>query len=155
MAESDGGTQVPVGASITERPQPLRQPAELGPPKRDRLHRHTEPGGQLGIALVDEGKELLARHQQRPGERLRPPLVERPLLEPSGHPEGVQRQSAGETHQRVTLLKLRQREQRRVQVDLVSPGKRDRPALVRDQLHTPIKARGRPLRPPLEKTEPC
>jgi hypothetical protein len=50
----------------------------------------TEPLGERAIVLVGNGRELRGRHQQRPAEALRPPLIERALLEPGSHLEGVQ-----------------------------------------------------------------
>jgi hypothetical protein len=70
-----------------------------------------------------------------------------PGSSPGGDLEGVQRQRACEAHQRVTLLQLRQPEQRRVEVDLVRPGQGDRPALIEDQLHAPSRACGRDPHP--------
>jgi hypothetical protein len=101
----------------------VRRQAELRTPERDLFDRNTERLGQRAIALAGQGKELAARHQQRAGEPLRPPLIERPQLEPGGHLEGGQRQSAGQAHQRLPLPELPELEQRRVELEIVRPSR--------------------------------
>ena len=71
----------------------------IGTPKR--------PASSASLSSAT-ARNSSGRHQQRAGEALRPPLVERPLLEPGRHLEGVQRERAGEAHQRMILLQLGQ-----------------------------------------------
>jgi hypothetical protein len=134
-ALSHGGTQAPPGSSVTRRPEPVApargaRRARAGPARPARQsarparycsgRRRSGPGG---------------RHKQRRGEALRSPLVERSLLQPDGHLEGVQRQRAGEAHRASPSSSSASSSSAGVEVDLVCVGEGDRPALVADQLH--------------------
>ena len=99
------------------RTNPVRLQTKLDLPGGDLLDRHAEVLGQLGIARIDNGEELLGRHRQRACEALPRPLIKTALLKPGGDLEGGQRRRAGEAQQRVTLILLRQLEQRGAEAD--------------------------------------
>jgi hypothetical protein len=59
----------------------------------------------------------------------------------------VQRERAGEPHQRLRLVTLGERLERRVQADPVGLGEGERPAAVKDELHTRLRRDQRGLAP--------
>jgi hypothetical protein len=103
--------------------------------------------GQCGIALADQGQERLARHEQRASEPLRPPLVERPLLEPVATSKAysakaqAKRTSARPSSRSASCSSVGCR------WTSSAPDQGDRPTVVADQLHTASR-RAADLRPP-------
>jgi hypothetical protein len=121
---------------------------QLKAPRPHLLHRHPEERGHLDVGQPRERLELVSGHQQLAGVPLRPGLVEGPLPQAGVELERMQRQRTREAHERIRLIPLGQRLERRMHVNSVGLREGERPAAVEDELHARL-SRERPTLPPV------